>query len=289
MKLKNVLLFYKKSAYKIYFLEQRSYIAEKDKAFEQVELDRFRKAHKEHYTTLKKIETILKEHKIPFTKSTRGQIVDYDAYDLVITVGGDGTFLEAARGIKRSVLLGVNSSLSYSVGNFCSGNINNFETILKKILKKSFKVSLFQRLHVDIDEQRNTVDCLNDVLVCHSNPAAMNRYLLKIGRIKEEQRSSGVWIAAPSGSSGAINSAGGKRIPRTAKKIQYMPRELYWGGKWKYRLTGGILSARKSITVVSLMRQGKIYIDGTHMDIPFPLGTSMKITLSRYPVKTVSI
>ena len=260
-----------------------------DKVFAQKELDRFRKSHKEHYATLKETEAILTKYGIRFDKSNRGQIVDYDAYDLVITVGGDGTFLEAARGIKSSVLLGVNSSLSYSVGNFCIANINNFETVLKRVLRKNFKTSRFQRLHLDIDDHRNTIDCLNDVLVCHSNPASMNRYILKIGKIKEEQRSSGIWIAAPAGSSGAINSAGGKRIAHTAKKIQYMPRELYCGGKWKYRLTGGILSARKGITVTSLMRQGKVYVDGTHLEIPFPLGTSMKVTLSRHPIKTIGI
>lgn len=289
MELRNVLLVYKKSAYKIYFLEQRIYIAEKDKVFEQEELDRFRKAHKEHYTTLKKVESVLSKYKIDYTKLNRGGIVDYDAFDLVITIGGDGTFLDSARGVKKSILLGVNSSLSYSVGNFCIANINNFEDILKRILRKNFKKNFYQRLHVDIDHHRSTVDCLNDVLVCHSNPATMNRYILKIGRIREEQRGSGLWIAAPAGSSGAINSAGGKRIKHTAKKIQYMPRELYWGGKWKYRLTGGILSPRQSVTVISMMRQGKIYIDGTHLEIPFPLGASMKITLSRYPVKTIKI
>ncbi len=289
MKLKNVLLLYKKSAYRIYFLEQRSPIAEKDEVFAQRELDRFQKSHKEHYATLRSVRATLNRHKIPFTTSTRGQIVDYDAYDLVITIGGDGTFLEAARGIKRSILLGVNSSLGYSVGNFCIANINNFEMVLKRILKRNFKTRLLQRLHLNIGENRTEIDCLNDVLVCHSNPAAMNRYILKIGRVKEEQRSSGIWIAAPAGSSGAINSAGGRRIAHTAKKIQYMPRELYWGGKWKYRLTGGILSSRQSVTVTSLMRQGKIFVDGTHLEMSFSLGSSMKVTLSRYPVKTIAI
>ncbi|MCK5083849.1 MAG: hypothetical protein KAR31_13150, partial [Candidatus Omnitrophica bacterium] len=69
----------------------------------------------------------------------------------------------------------------------------------------------------------------------------------------------------------------------------YMPRELYRGGKWKYLLTGGILSSRQSIMVTSLMRKGKIFVDGTHLEIPFPLGTSIKVTLSPYPVKTITI
>ena len=117
----------------------------------------------------------------------------------------------------------------------------------------------------------------------------MNRYLIKVGKIKEEHRSSGVWISTPCGSSGAIHSAGGKKILHTAKKIQYMPRELYRGGNWKYRLTGGILPARQSITITSLMRQGRIYVDGTHMEVPFPFGTTVKVTLSSNPIKTIGI
>lgn len=287
MKLKNVLLFYKKSAYKIYFLEQRGYLAEKNEVFAQKELDSFRKAHKEHYATLKKIENVLTGLHVPFTKAYRGQIVDYDAYDLVITIGGDGTFLEAARGVTDSVLLGVNSSLSYSVGKFCVANINNFETIIKKILRKSFKPHRLHRLRLVFDHHFETIDCLNDVLVCHTSPAAMNRYILKVGRIKEEQRSSGVWISTPAGSSGAIHSAGGQIMKPTAKAIQYRPRELYVGGKWKYRLKGGVLSARQSIEVISMMRQGKIFVDGTHVEFPFSIGISIKVSLSPNPLRTI--
>jgi len=287
MELKNVLLLYKKSAYKIYFQEKKSSFLVKNKSLIQKELNRFKKAHDEHYITLHTIESVLREHKIGFTKSYRGQSVDFSRHDLVITVGGDGTFLEAARGIKDGMLLGVNSSLSYSVGSFCVANVNNFESIIKRILRKNFRTSLFQRLHLDIDGCKKPIDCLNDVLVCHSNPAAMSRYALKIGRTREEQRCSGIWIATPVGSSGAIQSAGGKVMSHTAKKIQYMPRELYWGGKWRYRLTGGILSARQGATVISLMRQGKIYVDGTHFEFPFPFGATMKVSLSPHPIKTI--
>jgi len=289
MTLKNVLVLYKKSAYKIYFLEKRRAFHIKNKTVIQKELKRFKRSHDEHYATLKTIESVLSQHRIRFTKSCRSSKVNYEPYDLVITVGGDGTFLEAARNIKSSVLLGVNSSLSYSVGNFCLANRDNFEIILKRILRKNFKISIVQRLRLDIDGGRKTINCLNDLLICHSNPAAMSRYILKIGKNKEEQRSSGMWIATPAGSSGAIQSAGGNRITHTAKRIQYMPRELYRGGKWKYRLTGGVLSARQSITAISLMRKGKIYVDGTHWEHPFSLGSTVKITLSPHPIKTIDL
>ena len=93
MRIKNVLLLYKKSAYKIYFLEQRSLFNDQNRVMAQRELDRFRKAHKEHYATLKCVESVLKKYEIDYTKSYRGQIVDFDSYDLVITVGGENVFV----------------------------------------------------------------------------------------------------------------------------------------------------------------------------------------------------
>ena len=66
MKIKNVLLLYKKSAYKIYFLEQRSLFNERNKDIAQKELDRFKKAHKEHYATLKHVDSVLNKYHINF-------------------------------------------------------------------------------------------------------------------------------------------------------------------------------------------------------------------------------
>ena len=287
MTLKNVLILYKKSAYKIYFLEKRGSFSVRNRSLIQKELGHFKKAHDEHYATLREVERVLCKYKIHFTKAHRHRNIQYSRYDLVITIGGDGTFLEAARDIDNSVLLGVNSSLSYSVGKFCPAHAKNFQDIFTRILRKNAKVHRLERLHIKVDGYHKPIDCLNDVLVCHKNPAAMSRYALKIGQRREEQRGSGLWIAAPAGSSGAIHSAGGQVMPQTAKEIQYMPRELYWGGSFKYRLKGGVLSSRQSLTVISLMRQGRVYIDGTHLEFLFPFGAAMKVTRSPYPVKTI--
>jgi NAD+ kinase len=289
VELKNVLLLYKKSAYKIYFLEKKGSFQIKNRPLIQEELGRFKKAHDEHYATLKTVETVLRKYKICFLKVFRGQRVDYDKYDLVITIGGDGTFLEAARRVRKNIILGVNSSLSYSVGRFCPANVVNFESVFKRILRKDFKVNLFQRLRLEIDGYPEGMDCLNDVLVCHSHPAAMSRYVLRVGDIKEEQRCGGIWIAAPAGSSGVILSAGGKILESTDKRIQYMPRELYAGRKRVYRLRGEVLPVGQGINIISLMRKGMVYVDGTHFEFPFPFGAMMKVKLSSCPLKAVDI
>ena len=115
--LNNVLLLYKKSAYSIYFHNWNF----------RNEIQRFRKAHDEHFMTLKTVERILRQYHIGYRKYARGQNIPYEYYNLVITVGGDGTFLEAARNIKGQLILGVNSAPGSSVGKLCTATAKNFE------------------------------------------------------------------------------------------------------------------------------------------------------------------
>ena len=96
---------------------------------------RFENNHRTHYASLHLVESVLKRSGIKYHKHARGKGIDYKPYDLVITVGGDGTMLEAARGLNsRQVLLGVNSDPNWSVGQFCCCDAPHFETMLKKFL-----------------------------------------------------------------------------------------------------------------------------------------------------------
>jgi NAD+ kinase len=286
---KKVLLIYKKSAYSIYFMERKIKLADGGKANLKNEMRRFIKAHEEHYSALKEVERILRKYGIKYDKHSRGGKVNFVHYDLIITVGGDGTFLEAARKIKDQAIIGVNSAPSYSVGQLCGGHVNNFDRIIRRLTQWKCQLTLWQRLRLDLEGHIRPVDCVNDILVCHSNPAAMSRYYLQIGKVKEEQRSSGLWIAAPAGSSGAIRSAGGKQLDILAKLIQYRPRELYCGFKRHYRHTGGILKTYQKLSVTSLMRNGMIFVDGTHMKYHFPFNAKLTVSLSPYPLKVIQL
>ncbi len=285
----NVLLVYKKSAYAIYFAERGVVLAKGKSADMQREIRRFQKAHDEHQAALEKIERILRRHGINYTKCSRGRRINFAKYGLIITVGGDGTFLEAARGITHQMIIGVNSAPSFSVGKLCVANEANFETVIRRITDKNFQTVHWQRLRLNLKGHSRCVDCVNDVLICHGNPAAMSRYYLNIGNIKEEQRSSGLWVSTAVGSSGAIQSAGGKVLGAEEKKIQYMPRELYDGFNPSHHLKGDILSGGEIITITSLMHQGMIFADGTHFRLKFPFYATLDISLSPNPIKTIAI
>lgn len=275
-----VLIFYKKSAYRIYFEENKPTSMDCRQAdFIDRERKRFKKAHAEHYKTLEKVEGVLKALQIDFTRCYRGQHLDFLPYNLVITIGGDGTFLEAARLAESQIILGVNSAPSYSIGKLCMANANTFEMILKAFLAKNVKLLDLRRLRITHVQKNLTVEALNDVLICHKNPAAMSRYYLGLGRVVEEQRSSGIWVATSSGSTGAICSAGGQQMNKQDHQIQYLPRELYQLNQ-PYKLSGGFLNFRQILTITSLMRQGRLFIDGVHYTLPFGFGQSVKLSVS---------
>ncbi|HLF17800.1 MAG TPA: NAD(+)/NADH kinase [Candidatus Omnitrophota bacterium] len=286
---KNILVLYKKSAYKIYFVERKGSIRTAPKGVMAAQIKHFQNAHEVHYRALKIVTRALQENAVRFTALSRGQKINYGRYDLIITVGGDGTFLEAAHNSDKQVLLGVNSAPGYSTGTFCIATANNFRKVLNKILKKRYTIVPLHRLRMEFNNSSKALDALNDVLICHENPAMVSRYILKVNGHQEDQRSSGLWVSTAAGSSGAIHSAGGKILQKTKKAIQYKPRELYPRSFKKYRLNGGILSTGRSIKVISLMRKGVVYADGAHIRFPFEYGVTAHIRVSPSPVKTVRL
>ena len=243
---------------------------------------RFRENHAQHYATLRKVTAVLKSLNIVCHQHLRGADADHRKHDIIISIGGDGTFLDAARrSSEKQFILGVNSDPSWSIGQFCAANAETFETIFKQtIFNPRFK-KLFKLTASFLDEKPvKVVECLNDILVCHANPAAMSRYSLVIGNKKEIQRSSGIWISSAAGSTGAISSAGGCRIPVDKRSIAYKPRELYLGRGIPYHLTGGVIKPNQFALITSMMPHGRVFFDGAHIKYPLVFGKALKIQTS---------
>jgi NAD+ kinase len=144
-------------------------------------------------------------------------------------------------------------------------------------------------LRVRLNGRIYPANILNDILICNKNPAAMSHYYLIIDGCREEQRSSGMWIATSAGSTGAIHSAGGKILPLTSDKFQYMPRELCGKIGKSCHFLGGVIPGTQILNLTSLMNAGMIYIDGAHVKIPFPFGTKISIAKSPYPLRMIRL
>lgn len=285
MTIHRALILYKKSAYSIYFQHAKSSFHQRGRV-NAAELKRFRNMHKTHLQCVDLVEKVIKSLGIKVSKISRGKSFCMDDFDLVVTVGGDGTFLEAAQKVSTQLILGVNSDPSWSVGRFCTATSQNFLNILERLMDQKAEILSYPRLSLNLSGIQ--VDFLNEVLVCHRNPAAMSRYALQVGKIIEEQKSSGVWISTAAGSTGAIRSAGGRRFPPTKNIIQYRPRELYAKKDHPYLLKGGvIINGEKVLKVISMMREGRAFVDGSHLSFPLDFGNVASIKNSSFPLKVV--
>jgi NAD+ kinase len=144
-------------------------------------------------------------------------------------------------------------------------------------------------MQVSINDRLLPYYALNDLLVAHANPAAMTSYTLRLGTISEPQRSSGLWIATAAGSTAAIRSAGGRMLPLRSRKLQYLVREPYNGGRYHYRLRRGMVGAETSLEVISKTRRGRLFMDGPHLRFSLGLGDVLTVTTAAPPLRVLGL
>jgi len=195
------------------------------------------------------------------------QEIDFNNYDCVVSVGGDGTFLETSHYLAGGIpLLGVNSDPYTSCGHFCSTNELSFFNKFSKSLLKEIN---YGRISLTIDGWEVPELSLNEVLICDENPAAVSQY--RIG--DDDFKSSGHLLATYCGQTAFIHHAGGSKMEYERdgeiyedRFIQGIPlvvkdaKPTYYEGK---------------VGVLSKMRKGKIYIDGEHISYDFHMGSRL--------------
>lgn len=282
MQLKKVLLFHKRSTYQLQAVEYRDqrFIQLLEKEHQAVQ--RVQKAHFEHLSTLKFLIGELKEKKIRVETKARSTLNHkIKNIDLLISVGGDGTFLDASHYLDKIPILGVNSATSSSFGHFCMADENNVSSVLDQIAEGRIEPIDLVRLEATLNGKTLGQYGLNEILIAHQNPAGTSRYIISINGLQEEQLSSGIWIGSPAGSTGALKAAGGKILPIDARQLQYIVREPYFRPGQQKQLIKGILEENEQIKMISQMRTGAIYIDGQHIEYPFKLGDELVITISK--------
>jgi NAD+ kinase len=199
-------------------------------------------------------------------------------FDLVLTVGGDGTFLDAAQSVTRAPLLGLNSSPLDSVGLFCGAAVETLPRILDAIAGDRLPPVELTRLGLSVGGRALPIRALNDILLTHANPGATSKFILDRRGKREDFKSSGIWVAPAAGSTAAIASAGGTVLPLGSRGFQFVVREAYIPDGRRHRMTRGVLGPGETLVLHSKMRSGRIYVDGPHREFPFPLGAKAVIS-----------
>jgi len=243
-------------------------------------LDRLEKAHEDHNRTRDALLVTLKKQGIEATLVGRGRFwPELTPYAAILTVGGDGTVLEASHHIGENPLpiVGIRSS-NLSVGRLCHGDGTQLEAIVTNLAAQKIQWLEVERLIAEVSFARHggtqrTEPILNDFLYTHLNPAATSRYRLQLGDVWEDQLSSGLWISTATGSTAAIRAAGGKVMPMATKQFQFYVRELYSAPSRPCHIQGEVFSPEDTtLSIENWSEQAILAFDGQHGKIDLRFG-----------------
>ena len=302
MSYKKILVIYKKSTLQLATERKNKKILDLVAAGDP-SVSGYQPSHDAHTETLSTLKEEFKKwdfKKVHFRHRANTELAK--DYDMVVSVGGDGTFLWASKLVgSTTTLVGVNSSPETSVGFFTRYDKENLNLLAycahvfaqddwyDKPGAQHPSLKAIKRLQVKINGKVAHSRIVNDVYFGAVHPAAMTRYLLTTPDCKnekavtEEQKSGGVWVSSAAGSTGANLSAGGWIMPITDKRIQYVVREPmrnFLSGE-EYRQTHGIFNPekclQKSVKIICKTRKAMIACDGTTHTIPVSVGDEIEI------------
>ena len=245
-------------------------------------------AHEHHTASMATVRAALDERALDYTWRHHIHDLSPDAFDLVVTVGGDGTVLHASHAINRTPVVAVNSSPSTSVGFFTCTDADGFGRYLDRVLTGEVKPVTLSRMRVSVNDSIVTDHALNDVLFCHDCPASTTRYVLQVDNVREDQISSGVWVSTAAGSTAALKAAGGKAMSPRSKQLQYVVREPFpRGGGSMRRLptaTKGMIPAGRRLVIYSKTEVARLYVDGPHVVFSVNFGDKVAYERSDKPL-----
>jgi len=152
-------------------------------------------------------------------------------YSLIITIGGDGTFLRTAHFVKETIILGLNPKPLEKEGFLTTTSTEEFKQLLK-MKNQNFSVVRLPRIKVRINNKELEEKAVNEVFIGSKKSYKTIRYELIVGNKSEEQLSSGIIVATAQGTKAWFRSAGGLPVKNTTennKKLYFVIREPYFG------------------------------------------------------------
>jgi NAD+ kinase len=243
-------------------------------------------SHETHKSAFHLVEKCVRNH----TNQVRvlEHITPEDGHwaDLVISVGGDGTFLQASHAVDDSCstpILGVNSCPQTSFGYYCSTMKDSFEEYFGQVVSGKVLPLALWRMKVFLNGVPHSKLMLNDALFGGLLSADTVRYIIKYDQQSQMQKSSGVWIATSAGSTAAILSAGGVMQPLNSKRLQFRVRELFpLSVPDDVPLACGFVD--EDLEITTRMTNSRLFLDGTHEMISLKFGDRLSFRPSQRPL-----
>ncbi len=208
--------------------------------------------------------------------------------DLVITIGGDGTFIRTTHFLRGDTpIFGINSEPETSNGGLTTLNRHDIEE-LRDILNGKFKIIKKPRARAIRNGELIKELALNEVYVGATNQFHTSRYIIRHKGKEEEHRSSGVLIVTGSGSHAWYKSAGGKPFNHDSKKLKFLVREPFICRLFNPKITRGEISEGEKIIFKSKRKDGGIISIDSWPAYDFNEGDVVEIRLSSQPLNVIA-
>ncbi|HLG42557.1 MAG TPA: NAD(+)/NADH kinase [Planctomycetota bacterium] len=226
----------------------------------------------------------LARRKVRFEVVGRAAARSARGFDLVVVVGGDGTFMTASHGVDSQPVLCVNSDPESSLSLFSCCDRRSFGEAFDAARAGRMRLTRLNRLRVSIGGRELPFAVTNDILYTHRNPVSMTRYTLEVNGRRERQTSSGMWVCSAAGSTAGSMSAGGRILPITSKSAQFVVREPY-SFRGVYRLLRGFAARR--IGIVAEGPGTAIWADGLRAPFEVKAGETIEIGTPGPPLRVL--
>jgi NAD kinase len=148
--------------------------------------------------------------------------------DIVLAVGGDGTFLSASRYVLDAPLLGVNSDPNTSLGFHCAATSADLKETLRNLERQ--KMTRLARLEAIIDgvpfgiAKNGAISPLyavNEILVRHKTPETSIEFMIEADGFSQSYKIDGVVACTGAGSTGLMYNLRGEVMDIIDTRIQY--------------------------------------------------------------------
>jgi NAD+ kinase len=149
-----------------------------------------------------------------------------DRSDLVISLGGDGTLLSAARALvdKDTPLVGINLG---RLGFLADVSVNDFEQHMIEVIAGNYTIENRFFIEGEIHKPNQAVSsdiALNDIILHSHESLSMIEYeLYSDGNLIHKQRADGVIVSTPTGSTAYALSGGGPIMHPSLETLAIVP------------------------------------------------------------------
>jgi NAD+ kinase len=256
-----ILVIFKKSTYDFYNNSPDQAVRDYLKS-DDANVKRIIESHNAHSKNLESVLRVLEKNRISYDALDRTEKPDFSRYDLVISVGGDGTFLDIGHYVRGTPILGVNSDPERSRGMLCYATAEIFEETLMNL--DNVPRTQIGRLEVSLNDNVLPELVINEALLYHKDRGNLRFELEDNGLTKRITSCYDFFVATAVGSTGSVYNFGSMIIPTDSNEFTY-----YITGN---REEIGKFHFAESLGFSSLIREGVIQLDGEHTKYTFSLG-----------------